>query len=67
MKRNISKSKKDKSARISCQKCGASLYLMPPGARVSNRSQSTETIDAACECGHRQSIHISLDAGQPRA
>ena len=67
MKRNISKSRKDKSARISCQECGDSLYLMPPGTRVSNRSQSTETIEASCKCGHRQSIHISSGVGRPRA
>ena len=67
MRRNISKSRKDKPARISCQECGVSLYQMPPGARVSHRGQSTETIEASCKCGHRQSIHISSGVGQPSA
>lgn len=60
MKRNISESRTDYSARISCKSCGKGVGVLPSGSVLCGRSKSTDSIEYSCECGEKGSVYFRV-------
>ncbi len=61
MKRNISETRTDYSARISCPSCGKGVGVLPSGSVLCGRSKSTDSIEYSCQsCGHAGSIYFRV-------